>query len=433
MPRSLISVGSIPSKSRSLYAAGALLALAGAVGGVAGVSGVAKGQEIAKSRVTLIGTASVPGDASDLSGLTGEAAPECPQSRLGSYGSGIDSLGKDNLFVTVTDRGPGDGASTFVPRLQIFEIVIDPAKAQAVQVNLKKTVLLKSPAGNMFTGSLLEQALIDGAKSEGGWTITKRFDPEGVRLLPNGNVLITDEYGPFAAEFSLDGKGVSQWSVPQSFVCQVPGNDEKAEMPPANTKGRIPNRGLESLAVTKEGVAWSMLQSPLIQDGGLGKKNWRVGMNIRVIKLGKNASDSHSSQSQFVYQLDSENNGVNEMLAVSETAFLILERDGKKATSRRIYLAETIGATDVAPITQLPSTGLPEGVKPMSKRLLLDLLDPSYGLAGNMPEKIEGLAWGPDLGDGRKTLIVTSDNDMIAEQPSWFWVFALEPKVFKGE
>jgi hypothetical protein len=43
-----------------------------------------------------------------------------------------------------------------------------------------------------------------------------------------------------------------------------------------------------------------------------------------------------------------------------------------------------------------------------------------------MPEKLEGLCFGPRLPDGRRTLIVTSDNDLKAEQASWFWVFAVD-------
>ena len=45
-----------------------------------------------------------------------------------------------------------------------------------------------------------------------------------------------------------------------------------------------------------------------------------------------------------------------------------------------------------------------------------------------MPEKIEGLTFGPTLPDGRRTLIVTIDNDLMADKPSWFWVFAVDAK-----
>ena len=65
----------------------------------------------------------------------------------------------------------------------------------------------------------------------------------------------------------------------------------------------------------------------------------------------------------------------------------------------------------------------------MRKTLLLDLLDPRWGLAGSdMPEKVEGLALGPALPDGRVPLLVTSDNDFRDGQPTRIWVFLLDAK-----
>ncbi len=58
--------------------------------------------------------------------------------------------------------------------------------------------------------------------------------------------------------------------------------------------------------------------------------------------------------------------------------------------------------------------------------LFLDFTDAKFGLAGaSMPEKIEGLTFGPDLPDGRHLHIVTTDDDMKADDPSVFWAFAI--------
>ena len=63
---------------------------------------------------------------------------------------------------------------------------------------------------------------------------------------------------------------------------------------------------------------------------------------------------------------------------------------------------------------------------PVRKRVLIDLLDPAFGLAGaRFPEKIEGLAFGPNLADGRRLLVVASDNDFDAAEPIRFWFFAV--------
>ena len=127
----------------------------------------------------------------------------------------------------------------------------------------------------------------------------------------------------------------------------------------------------------------------------------------------------------------------------------MIERDGKagrESASKRIYHINLQGATDVsAPFVAegksfdytgttaangLPATGAIAGVKPVSKRLFLDLLDPRLGLGGDsFPEKLEGLAWGPDFDNEDKLLIVTSDNDFKAEQGTWFYVF----RVGKGD
>jgi hypothetical protein len=43
-----------------------------------------------------------------------------------------------------------------------------------------------------------------------------------------------------------------------------------------------------------------------------------------------------------------------------------------------------------------------------------------------MPEKIEGLAFGPILPGGRISLLVTSDNDFFATNDSNIYVFAID-------
>ena len=49
-----------------------------------------------------------------------------------------------------------------------------------------------------------------------------------------------------------------------------------------------------------------------------------------------------------------------------------------------------------------------------------------------MPEKIEGLAFGPDLEDGRRLLLVTSDNDFVSQNPSYIYAFAVPRKALEA-
>jgi hypothetical protein len=47
------------------------------------------------------------------------------------------------------------------------------------------------------------------------------------------------------------------------------------------------------------------------------------------------------------------------------------------------------------------------------------------------PEKIEGLSFGPNMPDGRRLLVVASDNDFEAEEAIRFFFFAVSPELLK--
>jgi hypothetical protein len=85
----------------------------------------------------------------------------------------------------------------------------------------------------------------------------------------------------------------------------------------------------------------------------------------------------------------------------------------------------------------------------LTKTLVIDIVAQleAYGLAReDIPAKIEGLAFGPDIqhgGERRHTLFVATDNDFLAtitdtahpegiENPNQFFVFALDPALVPG-
>jgi Esterase-like activity of phytase len=69
----------------------------------------------------------------------------------------------------------------------------------------------------------------------------------------------------------------------------------------------------------------------------------------------------------------------------------------------------------------------------VQKTLFIDLLDPAFNLAPTIPEKIEGLAWGPDLPDGRHVLNVISDNDLSPSLATQIYAFAIDPTLINFE
>ena len=370
--------------------------------------------------VTLIGVASIAADASDQSGLEGPIPDtKIPQNRVGSMGSGLAYAGAGDLYFALCDRGPNDGAVGFIPRFQTLRVTAD-AKASTLSVKLERTTLFTDEKGEHYTG--LASAFDAAAPSKG-----RRLDTEGIRVSKSGSIFTSDEYGPWIDEWSAKGVHLRRLELPAKFYVAKLSATPAEEFPPNNSSGRQSNRGMEGLALSPDGkLLYGVMQSPLIQDGGLDEKNKRVGTNVRVLELDLASGKTR----EFLYVLEDSKQGINEILAADAHTLLALERDGAEgsaAASKRVFKVDLAGASDISAIAKLPVKELPAGVVPLKKTLLIDFLDSRFGLAGEkMPEKIEGLAFGPELADGRHILIVSIDNDFRPEVPNTLWAFAVD-------
>jgi hypothetical protein len=372
------------------------------------------------ARVELIGSARIESNATDLSGLTEPCGP-VPHNRFGAWGSAISGAGVwgEGMYVLVPDRGPKDGAEEYSCRFHEAKITVEPESTPPVKIEVLKTTLLND-------GKFQYVGLSSSFDSD-DHTESLRLDPEGARVLPSGNLLICDEYGPVVYEFTREGKRVRSYVLPSAFGLARP-MIKAVDEDRSNARGRVANRGFEGLALSPDGKrAFALLQSPLIQDGG------REGVNIRLMEIALASGDTR----EFVYVLDEDKLGTNEILAISDTRFLVIERDGRdgsKARSKTITMIDIAGATDVSGVEALPKHELPATIVPVKKSLLIDMLDPRFGIAGStFPEKIEGLALGPVLKDGRVTLLVANDNDFRDDVPTMVWCFAMPREVMEGK
>jgi hypothetical protein len=380
--------------------------------------------------ITLVGTGRIAGTASD--GLTLvppvlEDKDHIPHDRLGGLGSAIAYTGIDNLYIAVPDRGPADGTTSYQDRYYLLDLAVTPGAPAPVTIRLAGATLLTDEEGHNLVGTA---AAFDATGSPAG----RRLDPEGLRVGPRGTFFVSDEYGPFLYEMSAGGDRLRVLPVPPRFLIDHPAPVAAAELPPTNSRGRQGNRGMEGLAINPGGTRlYGLMQNALIQDGALDARNGRIGLANRLLEIDLASGTTR----ELVYLLDEGTKlGTNEILAIDDHRFLVIERDGQvglKAAVKRIYQIDIDGATDVSGIPALPTSGLPAGVVPVTKTLFLDLLDGAFGLAGAaFPEKIEGLAFGPDLPDGRRLLIVTTDNDFVADKDSLFWAFAVDRCLLPG-
>jgi hypothetical protein len=379
---------------------------------------------IAPAAVTFIGEGVIPGNTTDQSGLTGLLEDGVtPHNLAGGFGSGLAYSGRGNLYYATPDRGPADGATSYIDRFYTLRIDLKRQSADRYQVmpQIVATRLMRSDSHTHFTGSA---AAFDAT----GSSASLRFDPEGARVSACGNSLfVSDEYGPYLYEFSLaSGKRLRSLPVPNKYLIDYPSITPGVELA-NNVAGRQSNRGMEGLAISPDGSKlYGIMQSPLLQDGGLDAAAKRVGLNARLVEI----DTATGAAREFLYPLDDKGNGISEILAVNEREFLVLERDGKpgaEARIKKIYKIDIAAASDIRAVRQLPASGIPAGIAPVGKSLFIDLLNPAFGLAGaSFPEKIEGLAFGPDLEDGRHLLLVANDNDFVASQPTRLFAFAID-------
>jgi hypothetical protein len=105
-----------------------------------------------------------------------------------------------------------------------------------------------------------------------GFPFDARFDTEGIRISNDGlTVFISDEYGPYVYQFlRATGERLRTFTLPKSFYVATPGATGDAETA-ANTSSRVPNKGMEGLAITPDGrTLVGIMPNSLIQDAAEG-------------------------------------------------------------------------------------------------------------------------------------------------------------------
>jgi hypothetical protein len=393
----------------------AILALAAS----AILAGNAAAQPALIAKGTL--TASKAGAYRDLSGLTDTLENGVPASLLGGFGSGITYAG-GNTFLAVPDRGPNavpfnplvDDTDSYIARFQTIHmnLVRTPHGALPFSIDpaLRSTTLLWSttplvygtgaglnigsgvPAENTSLHHFFTGRSDNFDPSEGSFDFNDaRIDPEAIRIAKDGqSVFISDEYGPYVYQFSrATGQRLRSFTLPAEFYVATPkpvGNDEIA----ANSSGRVADKGMEGLAITPDGTTLvGLVQAPLIQDAAFG------GAAKKLLRMVSIDIASGTTTHEYAYLLTT-GSGVSEIVALNNHEFIVDERDGNGLAGGGA--AHAVSKSLFVDLVQvLTATGIP---------------------ATQIPAKIEGLTFGPDVNmSGKKmhTLWVANDNDFLQD------------------
>ncbi|OYU26575.1 MAG: PEP-CTERM sorting domain-containing protein [Burkholderiales bacterium PBB2] len=315
--------------------------------------------------------------------------------------SGLDRAA-DGSYVAISDDRGGERGT---PRFYSLNLDYDATGFKAVSINSQTT--MKRPDGSAFPSN------------------ARTVDPESIRVAPNGNLYWSSEgnwnanpqlrYQPFVREMRTDGSFVREFNTPAMFNY----------VDNATTGGRN-NKLFEALTVAPNGTVWTANEDALIQDGNLTSLS--KGSTVRVTALNPVTGQSGA---QYAYQLPpipvdaapgapfGPDNGLPELLALSDTRFLAVERAFASGVGNtiRLVLTDTTGATDVSGIASLNGAN---GVTPMSREVLLEMAIQYQGIT---LDNVEAISWGKTLDNGNRTLVLAVDNNFAANQSTQFMAF----------
>lgn len=178
------------------------------------------------------------------------------------------------------------------------------------------------------------------------------------------------------------------------------------------------NLGLEGLTLTPDGRAlWAAMEGPGFNDGAMPTE--AAGALTRLIRFDV---ETRRATAQYAYPLDSlptgpdGDNGLTALLALGDTDFLAVERSYGTHVSVRVYRVSLGDAEDVSDRSSLASPP----ARPMSKTLLADLTS-----AVDPLDNVEAITFGPPLPDGRRSVVMVSDDNFSDDQITQFLAFAL--------
>ncbi|MBD1584303.1 esterase-like activity of phytase family protein [Pseudoalteromonas sp. S16_S37] len=288
--------------------------------------------------------------------------------RNGGYGSDMDSHPTNPMqFYALTDRGPnatfsgtqGKGkifpTPDYTPRIGLFEV-------QATgSIKLVKNILLKDKSGNHISGLPNSSALggtaetpydvkgevirVDMSKPYDKTTNPIRIDDfgldaEGLVAMNDGTFWVSDEYGPHIVHYSADGTELER-------INPFSNDTRNLHTLPSEFANRWANRGMEGLTITPDektlvGIMQSSLDNP--------SKNRTDLTRIVTVNI------ATGETAQYLYRQEQGANSNSAIKALSNTQFLVLERDGKfyhrdNSAMKRVYKIDISNATNLETVS----------------------------------------------------------------------------------
>ncbi len=413
----------------------------------------------------LVGVGRMPSDLKDKFGETfGSFSAFTFQP--GSWQRNANGSYSGMLFAQ-PDRGyNAAGTTNYVPRFNKVTVAFTPAPAGSTAQNqvgltLADTIKFTESDGTPMTS--LDPTSAGTGTRAGLPAMPQAFngrlalDAEGIVVNADGSIWVSDEYGPYIFRFTADGRLISAIRPPEaitpkrngadSFASNNPGPGQAAPVPANPTTGRQNNQGLEGLSVSPDGrTLFALLQSAARQDGGTGGTGPR--RHTRLLAYDLTVAGNPTLKGEYVVPLPTYSLGAatlvpaqSEMLAINNTQFLVLARDGNgRGIANPTSLYRSILVYDISSATNIAGTAydttttpiapggvLAAGIIPATSAVLVDMNNAAqlakFGLnngpvdnANTLSEKWEALALVPAFDPSAPNdwfLFVGNDNDFI--------------------
>jgi hypothetical protein len=321
----------------------------------------------------------------------------------GTIVGGLSSItydaSRDVYYALSDDQGAGFTPTSTPSRFYTLHIDVSDGSLDAGDVTVLSTTTLLGLDGEPFPAQSL--------------------DPEGMTLTPQHTLVVTSEgisnrgIPPFVREFSLSGQELRDLPVPGYFDPTDP------------SVGVRNNLGFEAAAVTPDGQRLVVgTENALVQDGPAATTSTTSPARILSYHIGHGGSDR-----EYVYDTDPVSapspvftvNGLVELLPLNEQFMLAMERSFSVGVGNdiRIFRLALPGATNVSGVPDLDDV---TGLRPAQKSLLLQL---PATVGGQPLDNVEGMTLGPLLPDGRRAVLLVSDNNFTPGQDSQVLLAAL--------
>lgn len=320
--------------------------------------------------------------------------------------------GRDRYYVISDDRSTKNPARFYTVRLTLSSNHIDEATVTGTRPLLDENGRPFGPLALRRSPPVVppdpEGIAFDARRQRLYWS------SEGERLTdtPVGPVLAD----PWVRIAGLDGSYLGRFTMPANLAMS------------AQHSGPRRNNALEGLTLTPDGrCVFAAMEAPGYDDGPTPNRGHGAPVRITAFDV-----DSGAPVAQYAYPLEPATgpaltNGLTDLVALSDTEFLVVERAFSAHPTVRVFHAEIGGATDVLAVPSLAGTPVTPvtPVTPMTKTLLADLSAIQGLAAPGGVDNVEGITLGPRLPDGRQTVVLVSDDNFTAAQVTQFLLFAM--------